>query len=296
MSVCDVTKIISLLCNKKLILCQYPATPEDFGLGIYRPVFLDALMPMLDSHNVHFNRHCVSLSILPSGAHLLHFADGSTHGADVIIGADGIKSVIREFVTGPRESQVAYSNSVAYRAVIPVETLQKAGVKTDLLRSLCWVGKDQREKINVVFFFADSSVPVGSVDVPLPWAHPVSQEEVLREYSGWGDDANIMIKEMNNTLKWHLHFVRPLSRFVRDRVVVVGDAVTLWLSLKLCPSMRCYLTSVLAWAKALKTSTSFVVYLVILDLERVISRQVLFNDHETSLSDDVLKGCLSSLR
>ncbi|KAG6809897.1 hypothetical protein H0H92_014216 [Tricholoma furcatifolium] len=141
--ICDVTKIISLLCNKKLILCQYPATPEDFGLGIYRPVFLDALMPMLDSHNVHFNRHCVSVSTLPSGAHLLHFADGSTHEADVIIGADGIKSVIREFVTGPRESQVAYSNSVAYRAVIPVETLQKAGVKTDLLRSLCWVGKDQ---------------------------------------------------------------------------------------------------------------------------------------------------------
>ncbi|KAG6826524.1 hypothetical protein H0H92_015478 [Tricholoma furcatifolium] len=188
------------------------------------PLFLEALMPMLDSRHVHLNRRCVSISTLPSGAHLLHFADGSTHEADLIIGADGIKSVVRDFVTGPRSSQLAYSNSVAYRAVVPLETLRSAGVKTDLTRSLCWIGKDQRGKINLVVFSTDSSIPIGSVDVPPPWAHPVPHEELLREYSSWGDDAKIMIKEMKNTNKWYLHFLRPLSTFVRQRVVLVGDA------------------------------------------------------------------------
>ncbi|KAG6811860.1 hypothetical protein H0H92_005531 [Tricholoma furcatifolium] len=188
------------------------------------PLFLEALMPMLDSRHIHFNRRCISISTLPSGPHLLHFADGSTHEADVIIGADGIRSVVREFVTDHRPSQLAYSNSVAYRAVVPLETLQNAGVKTELTRSLCWVGKDQTEKINMVVFSTDSSVPMGSVDVAFPWAHPVPQEELLREYSGWGDDAKVMIKEMKNPSKWYLHFLRPLSSFIRKRVVLVGDA------------------------------------------------------------------------
>ncbi|KAG6811862.1 hypothetical protein H0H92_005533 [Tricholoma furcatifolium] len=108
---------------------------------------------------------CISISTTPSGAHLLHFADGSTHEADLVIGADGTKSTVREFVTGSRRSHVAYSNSVAYRALIPAETLRNAGIKTNLTEKLlCWIGKDQ--------------------------------EEILSEHSGWGDDAKIIFEEM----------------------------------------------------------------------------------------------------
>ncbi|KAG6811861.1 hypothetical protein H0H92_005532 [Tricholoma furcatifolium] len=169
---------------------------------------------------------------MPSGAHLLHFADGSTHEADLVIGADGIKSTVREFVTGSRRSYVAYSNSVAYRALIPAETLRNAGIKTNLTeKPLCWIGKDQRhwesltkEKINIVFFSTNSSVPIGSVDISPPWVYPVPQEEILCEHSGWGDDAKVLFKAMKNTSKWHLHFLRPLPSFVRQRVVLLGDA------------------------------------------------------------------------
>ncbi|KAG6862527.1 hypothetical protein C0995_000075 [Termitomyces sp. Mi166 len=202
-------------------------------------------------------QRCVSVSTLSSGSHVLHFADGSTYEADLVIGADGIRSVIREFVPG-RPTSLVYSNTVAYRSVISPEALK--AVKTDMLRPLCWIGKDKvsvvksisddllieyylayhiisssgkpevasnTEKMNLVVFSTNSTVPIGSENVPLPWAKPASQEELLHEFSqaGWGKDANIILKEMKNPSKWYLHFLYPpLSSYVRERVVLVGDA------------------------------------------------------------------------
>ncbi|KAG6862528.1 hypothetical protein C0995_000076 [Termitomyces sp. Mi166 len=208
-------------------------------------------------------QRCISVSTLSSGSHVLHFADGSTYEADLVIGADGIKSVIREFVS-ERPTSLTYSNSVAYRSVVSPEALKS--VKTNMMRPLCWIGKDKTafvlkptniqlahhnisrsgkskglsvlyyilkaavsntEKINLVVFSTDSTVPIGSVNVPLPWAKPASQEELLHEFSqaGCGEDVNIILQEMKNPSKWYLHFLHPpLSSYVRQRVVLVGDA------------------------------------------------------------------------
>ncbi|KAG6873833.1 hypothetical protein C0995_010445 [Termitomyces sp. Mi166 len=180
-------------------------------------------------------QRCISVSALSSGSHVLHFADGSTYETDLVIAADGIKSVLREFVSR-QPTSLAYSNSVAYRSILLPEALK--AVKTNIMRPLCWIGKNKHiitypvqanqkiEKINVVFFSTDATVPIGTVNVPLPWAKPTSQDELLHEYSGLGEDANIILKEMRNPSKWYLHFLHPpLSSYVRQRVVLVGDAL-----------------------------------------------------------------------
>ncbi|KAG6878178.1 hypothetical protein C0993_011251 [Termitomyces sp. T159_Od127] len=153
------------------------------------------------------------------------------HEADLVIAADGIKSVLRDFVAG-QPTSLAYSNCVAYRSVIPTEALK--AVKTDLLRLLCWSGKNKHiitypvqanQKINVVFFSTDATVPIGTVNVPPPWVKPSSHDELLHEYSGWGGDANVILREMRDPSKWYLHFLHPpLPSYVRQRVVLVGDA------------------------------------------------------------------------
>ncbi|KAG6900612.1 hypothetical protein C0993_007835 [Termitomyces sp. T159_Od127] len=202
-------------------------------------------------------QRCISVSTSSSGSHVLHLADGTTYEADVIIGADGIKSVIREFVSGQATS-LAYSNSVAYRSVVPSERFKT--VKVDMMRPLCWIGKDNVSKVrlimmsswlsdrlahyniprsskaeavlntgkmNLVCFSTDSTIPIGSVNVPLPWAKPASQDELFNEFSqaDWGEDSGTILKEMKNPSKWYLHFLSPpLSTYTRQRVVLVGDA------------------------------------------------------------------------
>lgn len=108
----------------------------------YRPTFLAALLPLVDPNNVSFNKRVTSTSLLPSGQHRLYFSDGTTYDTDLIIGADGIKSTIRNSVVeaGP-EGRIGFSNTYAYRGVMSVDVLKAAGVKVAVeARPLLWIG------------------------------------------------------------------------------------------------------------------------------------------------------------
>lgn len=93
---------------------QYPTTDDDYGLGIHRSVicsaiirllqsllngslcrakFLEALAEIIDTTlaTAHFNKRCVSVEN-SSSRPIIHFADGTTHETDLVLGADGIRS------------------------------------------------------------------------------------------------------------------------------------------------------------------------------------------------------------
>ena len=127
------------------------------GLGIYRPAFLEALVHLVDHSRTHFNKRCISISIPEAdpGAEKvkIHFADGTEAEADVVLGADGIRSAVRSYVVGRqkgarqndfgRKGDAAFTNTIAYRGLVPVDEVAKLNLKVDLSpRPLCWVGKN----------------------------------------------------------------------------------------------------------------------------------------------------------
>lgn len=108
-----------------------------------RAAFLDALVRRVDLSRVHFNKRCIKVSEATNGSKVVvHFADGSTALADVVIGADGIKSAVRGAVTETNPStSVKYSHTSCYRGLVPIEAVRAAGVKTDLTsRPICFTG------------------------------------------------------------------------------------------------------------------------------------------------------------
>ena len=152
------------------IVCQYPARPgKDLRLGLHRCVsrtpwdtasvdfffscraaLLDALVTYLASDLVttNFNKRCVKIvsSSWMTGRVVLHFTDGTTHEADIVAGADGVRSNVREFVASEEASvkSLAYSNCTAFRGLTTIETLETAGIKTSLGRwPICWMGHGQ---------------------------------------------------------------------------------------------------------------------------------------------------------
>ena len=56
-----------------------------------------ALMP---EGTFHMNKRIENLIEKPSGAYTLSFQDGTTTEADAVIGADGIKSTVRQILLG----------------------------------------------------------------------------------------------------------------------------------------------------------------------------------------------------
>ena len=108
-------------------------------------MFLDALVSILDPTIAHFNKRCVSVTESPAGSTgkplTIHFQDGTSYDADVVLGADGVKSNVRDFVVGGEGKRLKFSNTVAYRGLINYAELRAAGFKTDLSeRPVCFVG------------------------------------------------------------------------------------------------------------------------------------------------------------
>ncbi|ESK92134.1 salicylate hydroxylase [Moniliophthora roreri MCA 2997] len=208
---------------------------QQMGVGIYRPAFLDAVIELLDPTITHFHKRCTALSSSENGQTVIHFSDGTSHEADVVIGADGVRSVARDFVIGkcfPRP--LVFTNTAAYRSLVPYEDLVRAGIKTELsTRPVCFIGNgghivsypiNDGRLINFVVFVADHDKPKDS-ELPLPWVESVSDEELKAHFKGWGPDAQIILDHLKNPSKWSIHAcMPPLQSYVRDRVVLVGDA------------------------------------------------------------------------
>ncbi|KAF9446112.1 FAD/NAD(P)-binding domain-containing protein [Macrolepiota fuliginosa MF-IS2] len=216
------------------IVYDYAKHSAQFGLGIYRPAFLDALLPLLEPDCLHLNKKCLLVTPLGSGKYRLDFEDGTAHETDLVIGTDGVKSIVRGCVVGNAQSNLVFTNVVAYRGIVSHKALLKAGIKTTVDQMpLCWMAADKHiitfpmqgtEKINVVLFASDSSKPMGP-QVQGSWVETVPKSEVDHLYSDMGDDARIIVDHVESPSKWYIHSVNPtLSSYVSGRVVLVGDS------------------------------------------------------------------------
>lgn len=127
-----------------------------------RAAFLDALVHLVDPSKTNFNKRCVSLATSQKSSRIqVNFADGTNTEADIVFGADGIKSVVRTFVVeGDEHEEVsavpvrtAFTNTIAYRALVPSKKLKEIGVKTDMVaRPHGWIGPDKvNYTINCIF-------------------------------------------------------------------------------------------------------------------------------------------------
>ena len=90
-------------------------------------------MDVFDPARAHLSKRCTSISPSPADPAQLrvHFADGTVHDADVVLGADGIRSTVRDYVLGAKEDRVQFSNTFAYRGLVPAAQLREAGCRID---------------------------------------------------------------------------------------------------------------------------------------------------------------------
>ena len=86
------------------------------NVGIHRADLLALLAGQLPPGTVRTGQRCTGFSQDEVSATAC-FADGSTATADVVIGADGIHSVLQGFVVAP--AKPLYSGVVAYRGLVP---------------------------------------------------------------------------------------------------------------------------------------------------------------------------------
>lgn len=97
-------------------------TPEHhLHARAFRSVLQRALLANIDKSNLRLSSRLTHIIENPSGSLSLSFEDGHRDEVDLLIGADGVRSVVRQFAFP--EYKLIYTGKTAYRGLIPTEKL-----------------------------------------------------------------------------------------------------------------------------------------------------------------------------
>ncbi len=173
---------------------------------------------------------CIRLSAKTTGfsqddsAVRIQLDDGREFAGDVLVGADGIKSVIRPRIVGA--DNPVYTGQAAWRVVIPTERLP-AGIMPHVVT--VWCGPKNHA---VVYYVRGGSLLnfVGchereweeeSWTARRPWA------ELQRDYAGWHPDVQTIIEAMDHDqcFRWALNSRVPHENWSTARATLLGDAI-----------------------------------------------------------------------
>ncbi len=150
------------------------------------------------------------------------FADGSRADADLVIGADGVHSVVRDSLFGAEKP--IFTGRVAYRTTYPASRLGGAAID-DCAK---WWGPDRHIVIYYVnprrdeIYFV-TSTPEPDFDVE-SWSAKGDLDMLRAAYRDFHPKVRAVLDACPEVHKWALFEREPLLRWSADRITLLGDA------------------------------------------------------------------------
>ncbi len=201
------------------------AARERWGAPFYhlhRADLHDLLRAALGASHLTLGARCVAVA--QDGAEVsVRFADGRTAGGDLLIGADGVHSVVREHVAG--QDRAVWSGQFSWRGLAPASVAHEHGLE---LRHHSFWGPGKQF---VTFYVSSGRLMnwVGNVQSdgewrPESWSARGDRDEALADYSSWFPPIRALIAATDEVYKWALFDRVPLDQWTRDCVTLLGDA------------------------------------------------------------------------
>jgi salicylate hydroxylase len=188
---------------------------------LHRPDLLAVLSDALPPGVLHLGHRFTGLHERAGGVEV-HFADRPSVRADVLVGADGIHSAVRDALFGPESPR--FSGSTAYRGLVPAERL----AHLDLPRlGYSWLGPHRHFVHYYVaggrFMNCVAVCPAGDWRVE-SWSARGRVADALAEFAGFHPLVREIIGKVDETYRWALYDREPLERWTLGRATLMGDA------------------------------------------------------------------------
>ncbi|PRZ07638.1 FAD-dependent urate hydroxylase [Isoptericola sp. CG 20/1183] len=211
-------------------LCRFSLAPVTEATGqrpypVARADLQQLLMETFGTENIHLGKQLVAVA--DDGEQVTAtFADGSTDTADLLLGADGARSVVRDHVTAatdggarPRRTYSGYTN---YNGLIAADAA--VGPPNQWTT---YVAEGKRAAVMPVaddrfYFWFDVPQPSG-----LPYGPADGTSPLVDAFGHWAPGVQALLaaiepeRSLNRVEIWDID---PFHTWVRGRVALLGDA------------------------------------------------------------------------
>lgn len=211
-----------------------PAVRETFGVPYLHAHRADLLAAMLDAQgdrDLRLGCRVVAVRQDSSGVEAV-LEDGTIERGSILVGADGIHSLVRDLVFAPAaplervldRAAVQGDSYAAWRGLVPGETASALGIER---RSYIWLGPGR----SVVLYYVSGGrllnwIGIGRSDEAKreSWSATGSVEGLLADFAGWHPQIVGLMAATERPFITRLHDREPLASWVEGRVVLLGDA------------------------------------------------------------------------
>lgn len=178
-------------------------------LTVYRPDLLGVLADAVRA-------------LKPDAIRLGHRIDCFLDEYDIIVGADGIHSTVRQRLFGP--DRPSFTGVIAWRGIVPMERLPR---HLHRMVGTNWIGPGAHvvhyplrsgRLMNFVGALERADWKVES------WSARGDPRDLAADFAGWHDDVQALIRGIDAPHKWALMVRAPLERWTAGRATLLGDA------------------------------------------------------------------------
>lgn len=201
---------------------QWPALTEDpnekWARLIHRADCLDTLINAIPTEFLHLNHKCKNI-VRHNNYAEIEFENGVKVEADLVIAADGIRSLTRSLFFS--QAQPVFHHYHAYRALVNEE--ETYGLATeDTLRIVA------NDKVNIYLLPLKYRKQV-SVDITVPHNDPtgrpnVPKEDMLNELKNFHPDFQKIAKNIDYWDVRALYDIDPIQQWSNECITLLGDA------------------------------------------------------------------------
>ena len=168
-----------------------------------------------------FSTHVVGVEPGDSSS-VVRFSDGTTQSFDIVVGADGIHSVVRPCVGGLDKPR--FSGSAAYRALVPrkfvedlpMDVTNRMGPDRHVVSY--FIGRN-RSHLNLVCISPEDSWETES------WTEQGTVEDLYARFEGWSPEFLSLLSRVEEPVfRWALYDREPLDQWGIGTTTLLGDA------------------------------------------------------------------------
>jgi 6-hydroxynicotinate 3-monooxygenase len=207
-------------------VARYPELYDGYHFSIHRGDLQEALADAVAPGAIQLGKCLTALRDDDDGI-TLRFADGTSARADLVIGADGVNSRVREILLGPEPPR--YTGKAAYRAIFPTSRLGSAALPADHVK---WFGPRPDQYFLTYYLTQTRDVFYTIAITPEPWEGadfaPTAADPARYRaaFAGYHEEVQRVIAAVppEAMSRWAILERAPQPLWSRGRVVMLGDA------------------------------------------------------------------------